>query len=85
MSRSSKTRRSESNRNSRIVSKPRNNSLYGRTSFTQGRDEGSLVAVVNTESNNATQLVLSRSGTTVQLSGKEARTLFALLEKHYYG
>lgn len=82
---SRKNYKSGSNRNSHIVTQQREGTLYGRTSYTQGRDEGSLVAAVNTESNNTTSLVLARGGATLQLSGNEARTLFALLEKHYYG
>ena len=79
------SQRSERNRNSRLVSRPLGNTLYGRITFTKNRDEDSLHAAVSTESNNSSLLVLSRSGTTISLTGNEARTLFSLLEKHYYG
>ncbi len=74
-----------SNRNSRIVSHINSNTVYGKETFTQGRDEGTLKAAIGTSTNNATNLVLNRNGVTIELSGNEARTIFSLLEKHYYG
>jgi len=85
MRKNRRIKRSESNRNSRIVTQPRPETLFARSTYTANRDPGSMVALVNTESNNATQLVLSRNGATLQLSGHEARTLLQLLEKHYLG
>jgi hypothetical protein len=58
--------------------------MIARQTFTAARDEGSLVAVAQTESNNATTFVISRNGAQLQLNGNEARTLFNVLAKHYY-
>lgn len=85
MSRNRRTRRSESNRNSRIVTRPYEGTLYARTTFTKNRDVGALVAAVDTTSNNSTSLHLERAGAILRLNGHEARTLFLMLEKHYYG
>lgn len=74
-----------SNRNSRIVSNVNVHTLHARETYTDRRDPGSLVAVAQTSTNNATNFLLSRGGVTVELNGHEARTLLRLLETHYYG
>lgn len=84
MSRSKRARRSESNRNSRIVTRG-TDTMYARQTFTASRDEGSLLAVAETESNNATTFTIARNGAQLALNGHEARTLFNVLAKHYYG
>ena len=73
-------RRNESNRNSRIV-----NIQDGTrsTTYTSGRDPGSLTAAIETSPQRASSLVLNRSGATFVFDGNEARTLFQLLSKHY--
>lgn len=83
MSRSKRSRRSQSNRNSRIITKNSNSSDLARTTFTSRRDEGTLNAVAVTDSSNSSAFVLSRAGTTLELNGHEARTLFLTLQKHY--
>ena len=80
-----RARRSESNRNSRIVTRNRLGSEYARQTFTAARDEGSLLAIAQTESNNATTFTIQRDGAQLQLNGNEARTLFNVIAKHYYG
>lgn len=80
-----RTRRNDSNRNSRITTDVRPSSLFARTTYTDNRDPGSLVAIVDTQSNNATDFVVSRGGSSMKFSGNEARTLLQLLEKHYFG
>lgn len=84
-SRNRKSRRSESNRNSRIVTRPYEGTIYARSTYTSGRDEGTLVAAVDTASNNTTTLQIARAGAMLELNGHEARTLFRLLETHYFG
>lgn len=76
-------RKSQSNRNSRIVSELSDTSYLARTTFTKGRDVGSLNVVAVTDSSNASALVLSKAGTTVELNGHEARTVYLALQKHY--
>ena len=83
MSRSNRSRRSESNRNSRIVTKFSPTSYTARVTRTERRDEGSLNAVAVTDSSNASAFVMSKAGTTIELNGHEARTLFLTLQKHY--
>ncbi len=80
-----KNNRSTSNRNSRIVTQWSPSSYMARSTFTENRDPGSLQALVDTQSNNATDMVINRNGVTFQLTGHEARTLYALLDKHYNG
>ena len=75
----------DSNRNSRIVTRNRDGSMIARKTFTARRDEGSLQAMAQTESNNSTTFVIERNGAQFTFNGNEARTIFATLEKHYYG
>jgi hypothetical protein len=75
----------DSNRNSRIVSRNREGTVFGRQTFTSQRDEGTLNAVIETESNNATTFTIQRAGAQLELNGNEARTIFNVLAKHYYG
>jgi len=75
------------NKNARISSRvTRNNKLRTETSR---RDSGVEMAV-STDANNSTRLFLDLSGErfngtelNVELNGREARTLFRLLAKHY--
>ena len=77
--------RSDSNRNARIVSSDRPGSQYARTTRTAGRDPGTLQAAVVTESNATSALVIERAGAQLLFNGHEARTLFNVLAKHYWG
>jgi hypothetical protein len=77
--------RSDSNRNSRIVTRNRPGSVYARYTRTAGRDPGTLQAAVVTESNGSTAVEIERAGASLLLNGHEARTLFNVLAKHYWG
>jgi hypothetical protein len=71
------------NKNARIESRVcRNGKLRTETAR---RDDGVWNAAVTTDpQTNATNLFLDlEDGTTVKLSGREARTLYLLLSKHY--
>lgn len=83
MSKSHYKDRSWSNRNSRIVTNGSDSSWYARTTFTKDRDAGSLNVLVETDSSKATAFVLNKDGTTLELNGHEARTMFLTLQKHY--
>ncbi len=74
-----------SNRNSRIVSNVDVHTVHARETYTARRDVGTLQAAVRTSTNNSTDFVLTRNGVTVEMNGREARTLLRLLETHYYG
>ena len=82
---SKRNRRNESNRNSRIVSKSNMNALVGGVTFTKGRDAEALKVSARTNSNNSTEVVITRNGgeEKLVLSGFEARTLQRVLNKHY--
>ncbi len=79
----------ESNKNSRIVSVTTPNGKF-RTS-TRYRDDGSDRFAVSTDSKNSTSLFLDleggvvRGGETLVLNGRQARTLYRVLSKHYDG
>ena len=72
-----------SNRNSRIVRKLSRFSYLARTTYTANRDQGSMQAIVETDSSGTSSFLVTRNGTTVSFNGNEARTLFNLLTKHY--
>lgn len=81
----SKSTRSESNRSARIVHKTNENALVGGYTFTKGRDADSLKVSARTESNNSTEVVITRyrGDEKLVLNGFEARTLQRALNKHY--
>lgn len=83
MSKFKRTRRSGANRNSRIFTKLSPTSAVARTTFTAHRDEGTLQAAIATDSSNSSAFVISKGGTTVELNGHEARTLYRTLSRHY--
>ena len=69
------------NKNSRVVS-----SWFGvvaRSTETKRRDQGTLTAEASTTSSNSTSFLLEKAGISIGLSGREARTLYLLLNKHY--
>lgn len=82
---SKRSRRSESNRNSRILTRPNYEAATGGFTFTKGRDADSLKVSARTSSNNATEVVITRFGgeEKLVLSGNEARTLQRALNAHY--
>lgn len=70
------------NKNARI------NSRIDRTgklrTETQRRDEGSTLMAISTDENNdSTNLFIDLPDSNVRLDGREARTLYRLLRKHY--
>lgn len=73
-----------SNKNSHIVSENVGETLYGRFTYTDRRDPGTLNVSVETSTNNTTTFVVERDGVTMRLNGNEARTIFSTLLKHYY-
>lgn len=83
--RSRRARRSESNRNSYILRRPNSDASVGGQTFTKGRDSDALKVSARTQSNNSTEVVLTRFGgeERMVLNGHEARTLQRLLNAHY--
>ena len=82
---SKRSRRSESNRNARILNKPNDQAMVGGYTFTKGRDQDALKVSARTSSNNSTEVVITRFGgdERLVLSGNEARTLQRALNTHY--
>ena len=80
-----RARKSESNRNARILTKPNFEAAVGGYTFTKGRDADALKVSARTSSNNSTQVVITRHGgeEKLVLSGNEARTLQRALNAHY--
>jgi len=74
------TRRAQ-NKNSRIETSW--SGVYARKSETARRDEGTLVAEIDTSSSNSTTFQIRKGPATFELNGHEARTLFTLLASHY--
>lgn len=77
----------DANKNARIVNRVTKNGKV-RTE-TRYRDDGSDRFAVSTDGHKATSLFIDleggeiRGGETVRLNGRQARTLFRVLEKHY--
>lgn len=82
---SKRSRRSESNRNARILNKPNLDAMVGGYTFTKGRDQDALKVSARTSTSNATEVVITRFGgdERLVLSGNEARTLQRALNAHY--
>jgi len=68
------------NRNARISSRVVGSAVETRT---VGRDSGDFRAEVTTNSNLRTLLSVARSGRRLTLTGREARTIYLMLEKHF--
>ena len=82
--RSKKSRMFESNRNARIA--VRSNSASTIVTETKYRDEGSLVAEVQSKSlgRGATRLFIrDAEGKFLALNGREARTVYRALQTHF--
>jgi len=73
------------NKNARIVSIPNKNTLRGGVTYTSQREPGSLNMSIGTTTHGNSTLNITRpgSGFGATLTGREARTLYALLRKHY--
>lgn len=71
------------NKNARIVTVVNENAQRGGVTYTARRDPGTLQARVGTSSDGTTALNVSRDGFSVTFDGREARTLYSLLSKHY--
>ena len=71
------------NKNSRIETAWRG--LFARRTETARRDEGTMIAEIDTSSSNSTTFQIRKGPATFELNGHEARTLFALLQSHYEG
>lgn len=83
MSRTKRNRRFQyANQHASIQTRPNENAAIGGDSFTSNRED-ELHAFVSTNSSNATQFELSLGGAMVTLSGRQARTIQRLLNKHY--
>lgn len=70
------------NAHASIESRPNFDAAIGGISYTANREDGFGVAI-ETSSSNATDLSLQLGVVGVQLSGRQARTLQRLLNKHY--
>jgi hypothetical protein len=70
------------NQHATIESRPNFDAQLGGVTFTRGREDDFNVAV-NTDSSNATNLNLLVGQVGISLSGRQARTLQRLLNKHY--
>lgn len=82
-SRNKRNRRFEyANQHASIQSRPNPAALVGGETFT-ARREDSLAANIYTDSKNATQFALNLGGVEVSLTGRQARTIQRLLNKHY--
>lgn len=70
------------NQNATVESRPNFNAAIGGVTFTQNREDGFDVAI-STDSSNASLLSLIVGQTDISLSGRQARTLQRVLNKHY--
>lgn len=76
-------RRDYSNRNAIVASKPNEGAAFGGLTETSRRDDG-FFAFVSTSSSNSTDMsVCTSTGAPIYLTGREARTLQRLLNKHF--
>jgi hypothetical protein len=70
------------NQHATIESRPNYDAQLGGATFTRGREDDFNVAIF-TDSSNTSQLSLLVGQTGISLSGRQARTLQRLLNKHY--
>lgn len=70
------------NQNATVESRPNFDAAIGGVTYTQNREDGFDVAIA-TDSSNATELQLVVGQTGLNLSGRQARTLQRVLNKHY--
>jgi hypothetical protein len=83
MSRTKRNRRFQyANQHASIQSRPNLNAVIGGESFTANRED-ELAASIFTDSANATQFALQLGGAELTFSGRQARTIQRLLNKHY--
>jgi len=84
MTRNNKRNRrfSYANSHASIQTRPNFDAQVGGVTFT-ARREDEFAAEIETDSSNASSLVIAMGPTTIGLSGRQARTLQRLLNKHY--
>lgn len=84
MSRNNKrNRRFEyANQHASIAVYPNQDAYVGGASFTENREDD-FSASIATDSSNATSFVVREGSTVVQFTGRQARTIQRLLNKHY--
>lgn len=83
MSRTKRNRRFQyANQHASIQTRPNVNAQIGGESFTANRED-ELAASIFTDSKNATAFALQLGGAELTLSGRQARTIQRLLNKHY--
>jgi hypothetical protein len=83
MSRSKRNRRFQySNQHASIQTRPNPFAEVGGVSYTANRED-ELAATIFTDSANASQFALQLGGASLTLSGRQARTIQRLLNKHY--
>ncbi len=70
------------NQNATVESRPNPDANIGGVTFTQNREDGFDVAI-STDSSNTSLLSLIVGQTGLNLSGRQARTLQRVLNKHY--
>jgi len=83
MSRTKRNRRFQyANQHASIQTRPNLAAQVGGESFTANRED-ELAASIYTDSSNATQFAVKLGGAELTLSGRQARTIQRLLNKHY--
>jgi len=70
------------NSHATVESRPNYDAQIGGVTYTQNREDGFDV-IVNTDSSNTSELRLFVGQTGLSLSGRQARTLQRVLNKHY--
>lgn len=70
------------NQNATVETRPNFDAAIGGVTFTQNREDGFDV-IVRTDSSNASELRLFVGQTGLNLTGRQARTLQRVLNKHY--